>query len=203
MLDLARAIEVKAQGLTPEIFLATEEQQAGKEELRRRFGLRKVVVIHPGCAGNTCNLPISVYADLIALVLDATNVGIILSGVSLERKKFHSQLCRFDDHPRVWNSMGEVSLRQYCGIIAASNLLLAPSTGPLHIASALGIETISPFCRKAVLCSNIWGNLGSKNIVLEPPASICERRGTGDHCDFKKSIGSSQLLEAIRRFIEG
>ena len=108
----------------------------------------------------------------------------------------------FSGNTRVWNAMGELSLREFCSVISESSLVVSVGTGPMHLASALGIPTVSPFCRKIGVCSRVWGNLGASSTVLEPPAEICTRRPNGNHCDFKESLNASQLFEASIRFID-
>ena len=201
-LDLARAINAPQQGLQPEISLNEEERQFTRKQLSARFGSRKIVVVHTGFSGNTCNLPIGVYADLVEQLLKSTDIGIVLSGISQERIAFQSVLSRFDGNPRVWNAMGELALREFCSVISESSLVVSVGTGPMHLASALGIPTVSPFCRKIGVCSRVWGNLGASSTVLEPPAEICTRRPNGNHCDFKESLNASQLFEASIRFID-
>ena len=159
-------------------------------------------MVHTGFSGNTCNLPIGVYADLVEQLLKSTDIGIVLSGISQERIAFQSVLSRFDGNPRVWNAMGELALREFCSVISESSLVVSVGTGPMHLASALGIPTVSPFCRKIGVCSRVWGNLGASSTVLEPPAEICTRRPNGNHCDFKESLNASQLFEASIRFID-
>ena len=201
-LDLARSIKVLPDGLQPEIFLASDEKKSAKEQLVGRFGSRKVVVIHPGCSGNTCNLPIETYVEFIDRLLLCTEVAIVLTGLASERDQYATLLSRYAQATRVWNSMGELGIRQLCAVIAHASALCSVGTGPMHLASALVVPTVTPFCRKIGVCNQVWGNQGAKNITMEPPADICALRGNGEHCDFEKSIGVMNLMEALRPFIE-
>ncbi|MCE9587673.1 MAG: hypothetical protein K8R57_05100 [Verrucomicrobia bacterium] len=196
MLDMARALNVPPDGVNPEIFLSDIEKKNARNLLRERFGDRKVLVIHPGCAGNTCNLPIDSYTALARRLLSSTDVGIVFSGISPEREVFVGKLSEFEGNERVWNTMGEFSLRKYCGIIEASDLVVTPSTGPLHLASALGRSTLSPFCCRAGLSKEVWGNLSAKSIVLEPPSRVCAGRNKGKYCDFQGCINVEKLLQS-------
>jgi len=200
-LDLARAIGVSPDGLKPEIFLTEEEKEGALQKLRQRFGSRKIVIVHPGCAGNTCNLPIGIYAELADKLLATTDVAVVLTGVASEKMKYEVVLSCYDRHPRVWNSMGDLSIRQLCAVISQAKTVVSVGTGPMHIASALGISTVSPFCRWVGVCSRVWGNMGAKSLVLEPPASICKIVNTTKHCDFRQAIGVSQLMLAIKSLI--
>jgi len=201
-LDLARSIGVSPNGLKPEIFLTEGEKECVSQMLFCRFGARKFAIIHPGCNENTCNLPIGVYAELINKLIDSSDVAVVLSGIGSERDKYKNELACYDQNSRVWNSMGELNLRQLCAVISKAELVVSVGTGPLHIASALGIPTVSPFCRKIGVCSKVWGNLGADKIIIEPPEYICVENNSNKHCDFKNGIDSNQLIKASIRFIK-
>jgi ADP-heptose:LPS heptosyltransferase len=147
-------------GLQLEIFLSEQEREAGKAQLQERIGARKVVIVHPGSAGNTCNLPIDIYAELVERLLGRSEVGIVLSGIASEREKFRADFSRFEGNPRVWNSMGELTLRQLCAIIAQSSALVSVGTGPLHLASALRVATVSPLLQKEGALQSGLGKFG-------------------------------------------
>lgn len=195
-LDMARAIGVTPAGLQPEIFLSADERDKGRGMMEERCGSRPVVIIHPGCSGNTCNLPIGSYADFIEKLLSSTDAGVVLTGIVKEREMFSHALSGFSNHPRVWNTMGQLDLRQLCSVISASSVIVSVGTGPLHLASALAIPTVSPFCQKVGVCAKVWGNLGARSTVLEPSMEFCAQKAEGVHCNFNGSINSGMLLEA-------
>ena len=196
MLDFARSLGVKTDGLYSEIFLSQQERDNALTLLDRRLGAREMVIIHPGCGGSACNLPITGYAELVDRFLENTAYGIVLSGIAAEKTLYEPTLSRFQGNPRVWNSMGELNLRSFCGAISKSRLLISSSTGPLHLAAGLKIPTVTSFCAKIGLCSSIWGNLGATNVALEPPSSFCSQRKEGIHCDFKGAITIDQIYDA-------
>ena len=195
-LDLARAIGVSPDGLKPEIFLSEEERSAGTAMIRQHVGSGNVVIIHPGCSGNTCNLPIHSYAAFTEMLLTSSDVRIILTGLPEERLKYSREFERFSGNSRVWNAMGELSLRQLCSLMVHVGAVVSVGTGPMHLASALGVSTISPFCQKVGVCSRVWGNLGAKSTVIEAPSALCAQRPPDVHCDFEGEIQPAQLLNA-------
>lgn len=197
ILDMAQVLGVSSQGVNPEIFLTKEEKDEGKSILKSRFGLKKIVIIHPGCGGSACNLPIESYSKLIDILLDNSDVTIVITGVVSEREIYSGELSRFELNPRVWNSMGSLTLRQLCGVISQSNMVVSSSTGPLHIAASLKIPTVTTFCTKRSLCSRVWGNLQNPCVAIEPPEKLCIQQGNGTHCDFKGFITAEVLSESV------
>jgi len=200
-LDLSRALHVADAGLKPEIFLEDEEKSGIRLEIVSRFGSRKFVVVHPGCSGNTCNPDIDIYAKLINQLLETTDAAIVLSGVRKERELFGKSLVCFDDHPRVWNAMGDPGIREFCAIISQSSLVVSVGTAPLHLASALGIPTVSPFCTRTGVCNRVWGNQGAVSLALEPPSGYCAAQSAGQHCNFGGMVTAETLLAGCRRLL--
>lgn len=194
-LTMSRVLQVPDAGLKPEIFLHDKESSTARDVLSRRFGSSKIVVVHPGCSGNTCNLDPAVYVDFVRMLLKKTDVGIIFSGVRKERESFGKTLGCFDAEPRVWNAMGESGLRDFCALISQTSLVVSVGTAPLHLASALGIPTVSPFCTRVGVCNQVWGNLGAPALALEPPSEYCVGQAKGRHCNFGGTVTASDLLE--------
>lgn len=200
-LDLSRALHVANAGLKPEIFLKDDEKSGIQGEILRRFGSRRIVVVHPGCSGNTCNLDIDTYAKLINQLLETTEAAIVLSGVRRERELFGKSLECFDDHPRVWNAMGDLELREFCAIISQASLVVSVGTAPLHLASALGIPTVSPFCTRIGVCNRVWGNQGAASLALEPPSGYCAAQSAGQHCNFGSTVTAEDLLAGCTKLL--
>lgn len=194
-LDLARHIGVEPCGLKPEIFLSEPELREVDVKLPFPCGA-EWIVIHPGCAGNTCNLPPQVYAETARILAETSELHVVLTGSETERRRFGGV---FDDlrSDRVWNAMGFLSLRELCALIARAECLVSVGTGPLHIASAVGARTVSPFCRKPGVCATVWGSLGGRASVLEPSPDHCAFNTTAQHCDFAGSIAAQSIVAMV------
>lgn len=193
----AEAVGAPAQGIVPELFLSDSERSAARAFIPPSLAGRTLIGIHPGSAGNACNLPSKIYADLAAQILQETDCGIVLTGVAAEARLLADWPAQVLRSERVWNAIGTLDLRQLAGVIGELDVYVCSSTGPLHLASALGIGTVSPFCPEVPLNAAIWGNVGAPSRVIEP--ATCPRR-TGQEacCDFRGQISAGQLLAAIR-----
>jgi ADP-heptose:LPS heptosyltransferase len=62
-------------------------------------------------------------------------------------------------------------LREFLGVLAAGDLLIGPSTGPLHMAAALGVTTVGLFPPVATMSARRWGPRGPFSRTLEPDVS--------------------------------
>jgi heptosyltransferase-2/heptosyltransferase-3 len=199
-LDCARAVGIPTDGLRPDFFLSPPEIENARADMASRFPGLKIVGIHPGCAGNTCNLPPQVYGQLSAKLLEDPSLAVVGTGIPSEQRLFDAFPREVLAHPRFYNACGQWTLRQLAAHIAGFTTLVVVGTGPLHIASALSIPTVNPFCCFRPISPAVWGNLTPGTIVLSPPAGFCEQRraaaGAG-HCDFQGRVTVDQLHRAV------
>jgi ADP-heptose:LPS heptosyltransferase len=204
LLDCAAAAGFPADGLNLDFPLGADEIAAARADFDARFPGLAVVGIHPGCAGNTCNPGPEVYGRLAALLLEHPGLAVVATGIPAERPLFNAWPAGVLDHPRFYNACGQWNLRQLAAHVANFATLVVVGTGPLHIASALGIPTVSPFCRYPPISAAVWGNLTPGSIALSPPAEFCARRraaaGAG-HCDFEGQISAADLCAAVMRIV--
>lgn len=197
LLRCAEAVGVPTQGIQPDLILSKAEQVETRKLVPATLASRTLVGIHPGSAGNACNLPGKVYAELTAQILQETECGVVLTGTAAERKLLANWPDEVLRSARVWNTLGTLDLRELACLIADLKVYVCSSTGPLHIASALGTETVSPFCPAVPLNAAIWGNVGARARVVEP--TLCPRQAGGDVCcDFGSQISAKQLLAEIK-----
>lgn len=202
VLDCARALGLPGGSLAPEIFLTPAEKDEGVALCHSKFPGWKVIGLHPGCAGNTCNLPAAEYGRLADLILTQSECAIVITGLDREKNLLQAWPKSVLESPRVWNSMGQLDLRQLMAMIDRLAVFVCPSTGPLHLASALGIKTVSPFCSRPGLNHQVWGNLGGPAEVIEAVLPDC-RLNTGKKivCDFRGAISAEALWIKTRALL--
>lgn len=197
LLRCADALGVTGQGLAPDFFLSNEERAAARDRMPPSFRDRDVIGIHPGSAGNACNLPASVYGEVAAALLAKTDNAIVVTGTEAERSLLADWPMDVLRSDRVWITMGQLGVRQLAATISQMRAYVCSSTGPLHLASAMTTATVSPFCPRAPLCAAIWGNTGGPACVMEP--AICPRKvdPKAPCCDFGGQIGADQILRGV------
>lgn len=204
LLDCARAAGFPIDGFKPDFFLTGADIDRAGEEMRARFPGLKLVGIHPGCAGNTCNLPSAEFGHLAALLLEEPDIAIIGTGIPAERKLFEAWPESVLTHPRFYNACGQWDLPQLAAHVANYATMVVPSTGPLHIAAAFSIPTVTAFCRYPPVSATVWGNLTPGTVVLSPPAEFCERRRNVHgalHCDFEGQVAAEDLRRAVLQIL--
>lgn len=149
-----------------------------------------IVIIHPGSGGSAVDLPIDSFVKLVKMISNKLKATIIVTGSQLE-KKLCDQLML---GANVKNFAGMMLLSDMIALINKSTLFISNSTGPIHIAAALGKNTIG-FYPKILSCSaNRWGPYSNKTKIFTPTIDCkdCNRK----QCE-KLDCMSSINMEAV------
>jgi lipopolysaccharide heptosyltransferase II len=157
--------------------------------LDEKIDLQKpIIIVHPGSGGSSMDLPIDKFADLVNKI-DNDNHQIILTG-----SKNEIDLCeKIKSSSKVKNFAGRFNLDELTALISKSSMFISNSTGPIHIAAALGKYTVG-FYPKIVSCSKErWSPYTNKKLVYEPQIDCknctreqCEKLNCMDSIDITK-----------------
>lgn len=191
-MDLARAIGIETNNLTPEIFL-TEAEKNEAEDFMISKGIpdnNKRIIVHTGYGNSSPNWNEDKYFELITEILNSdSEANIILTAPEMS-ENFLSKINALNSN-RIFNlSKDFPRLRDLIKTISLSNVLVSSSTGPMHLASALKVSTVSLFCYNAMCRIERWGALGNKAHNIEVDAAYCE-----NHC--KQDISVCEINQAI------
>ncbi len=146
----------------------TPEKRAEAEEFARKLGLPqefKTIAIHPGMAGSALNWPESHYAVLGRRLSHRYNI-VITGGPgeeALVERVFQGILRDQNyapDQPGIAKYVGTKDLGAFIAFLEKCDALVAPSTGPMHLAVALGKKVITLFSPIRVQSAVRWGPYG-------------------------------------------
>jgi heptosyltransferase-3 len=156
---------------------------------------KPVIVIHPGSGGSAVDLPLKKFKELIEFIHHNLKAEIIISG-----SKSEIELCHYLLIPGITKNLaGLFNLAELKALINHCDIFIANSTGPLHIAAALGKYVIG-FYPKIPQCSpKRWGPYSDKSIVFTPEleCSNCTR----EQCvrlDCMNTIQVSEIFAEIK-----
>lgn len=124
---------------------------------------KRSVVFHMLSKGSALNWSLNQYQTLASL-LPASEFNIYITGTEEEGVRIR-QGFQFDEH--IIDVSGKLSLPQLIAFISSCDTLVAASTGPLHIASAVGIHAIGLYPSKRPMHPGRWMPLGNKASYLE------------------------------------
>ncbi len=153
------------------------------------------LIIHPGSKGSARDWNINNYVELIRLI-PQNRFNIFISGTQKEANTF---LPAFDEvSDRFTVIPGAYGLDQFMGIIAAADVLLASSTGPLHLAAALNIHAIGIYVPMRPIHPGRWAPLGNKSEVVCTD-KICGGCKKGEPCSCIAEISPEMVLQRLMK----
>jgi heptosyltransferase-3 len=158
----------------------------------------KIIIIHPGSGGSAVDLPKEKLIELTRMLSSLQNVTIFITG-----SKSEYELCReFEINESVLNLAGKLDLSLLKALIKKANVFISNSTGPMHIAAALGVYVIA-FFPKILSCSQKrWGPYTKKKTIFIPTidCSNCTRQQC-EKLNCMNSIDIGKVFEETNRVI--
>jgi ADP-heptose:LPS heptosyltransferase len=158
---------------------------------------RKKVILHPKSKGSAREWSMENYY-LLAKVLSDRGYEVFVTGSEAEGKLIESQKPEIFKLPQVTQLAGKLTLSELINLIGEIDVLVACSTGPLHIASALGKKAIGMYPNLRPMHPGRWKPVGNDAHVLvldKPDCTDC--KNTPEQCACIKAIAVSQVLELI------
>jgi ADP-heptose:LPS heptosyltransferase len=135
-------------------------------------GDARIVVLHPGSGGNSREWPAEHFGALGAVLGAEPGLRIIVTGVESERARSEALVAAVGGRVRVVTLVGELGLPEVIALLDRSALLVANSTGVLHIAAALGTPVLGLYPREPAWMSAARnGPYTTRARVLTPPAT--------------------------------
>ncbi|HAY34826.1 MAG TPA: glycosyltransferase family 9 protein [Ignavibacteria bacterium] len=200
-MDLARKLGVVTNDLTPEIFLSDEEIMEGFEILNS-IGCKEdseKIIIHTGSGNSSRNWSEEKYSLLIKEIIRIKPSSQIILTAKEMTSSFRNKINALKNSNIFFADQSVRRLRDLIKIISNSDLLIASSTGPLHIASALNIKTVGLYCHRPMNCAKHWGALGNIAVNLEVSKEFCDLNCSSDKevCNFENGIEISEVIRNI------
>jgi len=158
----------------------------------------KIIIIHPGSGGSSVDLPKEKLLELTKLLAEQPGITIVITG-SLNEEN----LCReFEISDYVINLSGQLNLSLLKALIKKADLFISNSTGPMHIAAALGVYIIG-FFPKILACSQKrWGPYTEKKSIFVP--TIDCNNCTRERCEklnCMNSIDIGRVFDETKRVL--
>ncbi|CAG0930006.1 heptosyltransferase III [Planctomycetaceae bacterium] len=158
------------------------------------------VVIHPGSGGSARDWPLPRFGALGARLARDPGIRIVVTGGQRESDAVHAVVK--DTGPRAIPLAGVLSLPELAALYARATVVVANSTGPLHLAAALGTPVVGIYPQLTPMSPARWGPYTERKRVLVPDAPVdCRMCRKGERCVCIESITVDQVHDATRSFI--
>ena len=154
----------------PRLVVTAEERGWARGFLGDSPSLR--VLVHPGAFSSRHWKPVHFRGLILRLARSGRHV--LLTGSAAERDELRADAQASAWPAGVTDLMGQLTLRQLMAVIVESHVMVSMSTGPMHIAAALGVPTVSIFDPRRNMSPTRWQPLGT-GVVLRPDVPTCEK----------------------------
>ncbi|PAF45290.1 glycosyltransferase family 9 protein [Helicobacter sp. 11S02629-2] len=145
----------KTNTFFPKLYITKEESQKAKAFIESNFSQKKpLVILHPGSHGNSKDWGIANFLNLANKLKSDYNVLVSGSLSEIESILKTKEAKNLDEN----NFLKPVGLREFISIINEASLFMTNSTGPLHVAGALGVQTIGFYPDKLTMNCLRWGS---------------------------------------------
>lgn len=137
------------------------------------------VVLHPGSGGSAERWSMRDFMKLSA-ILEQGGYRVVMTGSETEG----DAVSRLADEMRisVAKITGMTDLRTLTAVLKLAEMVVANSTGPLHLAAATGTRVLGLYPSKRVMSPLRWGPVGEGHRVLQPQVDQCTCPAQQCHC---------------------
>ena len=187
------------------------------EALKNYLGLKKTIplpevllrflskdkfnlLLHPKSNTSAREWSLENYRELI-LMLPPEKFNPIVTGTNKEKELMKEWLSALPQH--VQDATGRMSLHELISFIGHADGLVAASTGPLHIAGALGKHALGIYSPIRPMHPGRWAAIGDRAefLVATKTCSSCRTKPTLCHC--MNEISPKQVAERILGWKKG
>nr|MEE4267061.1 glycosyltransferase family 9 protein [Candidatus Krumholzibacteria bacterium] len=172
----------------PVLHLAEGQREKGREFRQERApGAQVVAFVHPGSGGSALDWDPVRFVGVANSLAALEGFAVFITGAGDDARFVN--LMRPLLQPEVGVLLDQFPLRDFLGVLAAGDLMIGPSTGPLHLAAALGLATVGLYPPVATMSPDRWGPRGPLVRTLEPPVACpADRYCHGEKCEFHNCL---------------
>ncbi|MBI5476521.1 MAG: glycosyltransferase family 9 protein [Ignavibacteriales bacterium] len=151
----------------------------------------KIIILHPGSKGSSRDWSADNFGMLGNYLAKISNIKVVISGATGEENLVkHVQSIVGSQCVSLCNKF---TLEEYGAFAQRAELFVSNSTGPIHIAAAVGTFVVGFYPQISHLSATRWGPYTTKKIIFTP-------RNKPPDCDlcFKKKIEKCECMDSIK-----
>jgi len=194
-LDLLAPLGVKAGKLPPVLVIPTPGALSRAGELLCTIFDSgpdlPLLVIHPGMGGSALNWPEERWSELVGLLAQSGKYRVLVTGSESETW-LAARVCSAAANNSLVRNITGISLEDFIGLLSLASGAAAPSTGPLHLATATGVPVAAGiYSPVRAQHPRRWGPLGKGRCKIFLPDVECPGKldCLGSRCELFPCMG--------------
>ena len=163
----------------------------------------KIVLVHPGSGGSAREWPIEYFGDLACRLSDEPGVRIIVTGGRGEEARADAIVKATNG--KAVSVVGQLGLKELAALCARASLFISNSTGPLHVAAAVGAPVIGIYPQLTPMSPMRWGPYTDRKRVYVPDKPVDCRECQNEPklgCPCMASISVDEVLKGAHELLE-
>lgn len=187
----------------PRLVLSDQHARVA-EQIRKELGLLpgdRVIVLHPGSGGSARDWSPSRFAQLGSEIVRRGYRVVVTGGPGEDALV---QRVVSDAGSGVLPLVNRLSLNELAAFLRTVDLFVSNSTGPLHIAAAMGTPVIGFYPPMRACSPQRWGPYTEKKTIFVPDPNACPRCH-GRPCqgnDCMDLITVSEVMQSVERMLQ-
>jgi ADP-heptose:LPS heptosyltransferase len=195
--ELSCSVETSPQFL---ITIPPEAEQAVNARLRLLGATpgKDMAILHPGSGGHARDWSAGNFGRLAERLARERGLQVCVTGGKGE-EQIVAEVVRTSRDKAV-SLAGTLSLKELAALIRDARVFVSNSTGPLHIAVAVGTPVVGMYPRQLAMSATRWGPYTDRKRVLTPQGpddcAACDGR-RGEPCTCMDKITVEEVYQAI------
>jgi len=175
----------------PVVYPSPRELNNARRILRNNRVESPFIVIHPGSGGSAEGWPTDRFIQLSAQ-LRKNGYEVVITGSVAEGEMMRR--IASDLAIQVKEITAQTDLRTLAAVLSLASAVVANSTGPLHLAVAVGTKVVGLYPGKRIMSPVRWGPVGNGHRVIQPEVN---QPGYDDgYCGGMGTITVGQVAQA-------
>ena len=183
-------------------YIPTDAEIRVDQLLKEKNIPEQYIVIHSGSGGSARDWPLEKFSLLADKIYSDLKITVVLTGTSGEKIVVDRVVQNCISNPiRV---DGELNIKELGHLLKKSSVMIANSTGPLHLAVAVGTNIVGLYCPLKACHPDRWGPYRREDSVLMPDIEICKKykHGSSKEKNCMDEISLEQVFNAVKKTIE-
>lgn len=199
MLSLITGVDIPLSPVRPIV-----EDKARKEldSILMACGLQPnqdFVILHPGSGGSARDWSAEKMGELAEMIANSYRNPTIVTGTVAE-----GSLCEHivKKSPTVTNLCGKLNLWQMIALFERTKVMVANSTGVLHIASAMDVPVVGLYPCSPAISARRWGPIGKDVRIITPLTSSANEHTSSIEFNINPMVinsADSELIDDMTR----
>ncbi len=155
------------------------------------------VVLHPGSGGSARNWRPEAFAALARRLTGEIGIDVVVSGSAAEAELVQRVVAAAGNRPI--SVAGRLNVIELAALLQRCQVVVANSTGPLHLAVAVGTEVVGLYAPLPAIRPERWGPFGRPDSVIMSKTEDCTacKRSRSPYCLCMDRISVDAVLEAV------